>query len=267
MDVLAFLSLPFMQRAILAGAILGALLAVLGVFATLRRMAFFGEGIAHASLAGIALAVMTNLAPLPVAIVWSLGVAVALFFIERSTRLPRDTVLGILFTASMAFGVALMSKMPGYQPELLNYLFGSILGIGQTDIVILAVASAVILGLIFLNFRALTLLSLNEDAARIAGIRADLVTLALYCALAVAMVLGARMLGIVLVSALLIIPAATARIAASSLRQFVVFAIVAAEIAIIGGIILSYFGDLPTGATIVLTSAALFLVTLLAKSR
>lgn len=267
MDLLHVLSLPFLQRALIAGVLLALLLAVLGVFATLRRMAFFGEGVAHASLAGIAIAVMGNLAPLPVALAWSIVIAVLMFFIERTTRLPRDTVLGILFTSSMALGVLVMSQVPGYQPELLNYLFGSILGIGNDDLVALACATAVILLGITFSFRSLVFISLNEDAARVAGVRVDVATLALYCALAVAMVLGAKMLGIVLVSALLIIPAATARLVAGSLRQFVILAIIAAEVAVIAGIILSYLGDAPTGATIVLCAATLFAGTALARTR
>lgn len=257
-DLLAILALPFMQRALIAGVLLGALLAVLGVFATLRRMAFFGEGIAHASLAGVAIASLAGAVPLPVALAWSVGVAIIMFVIEKNTRLPRDTVLGILFTTSMALGVVIMSRIPGYQPELLNYLFGSILGISNTDIVILAVATAAILAGIALSFRSLVLLSLNEDAARVAGIRANATTLALYCALAIAMVLGAKMLGIILVSALLIIPAATARVLAGSLKQFVALAIIVAEIAVLTGIFLSYVGDLPPGSAIVLAAAVFF---------
>lgn len=267
MDLLSVLALPFMQRAFIAGALLAILLAVLGVFATLRRMAFFGEGVAHASLAGIALAVISGLAPLPVALVWSLLVALTMFFVERKTRLPRDTVLGILFTSSMALGVILMSTATGYQADLMSYLFGSILGISQLDILILSLASVIILSAIALAFRPLILVSVNEDSARVAGIRTEATTLCLYFALAVAMVLGAKMLGIILVSALLITPAATARLVARSLRQYVGLAIIYALLAVIFGLFLSYFGDMPTGATIVLTAAALFIITALFRSR
>lgn len=267
MDLLAVFTLPFMQRALVAGLLLGALLAVLGVFATMRRMAFFGEGIAHASLAGLAIAVTAGVTPLPVALMWAILIAILMFAIERKTKLPRDTVLGILFTASMALGVVLMSLSAGFRNDLMSYLFGTILGISMLDIVLLIVATIVILSGITATFRALVLLSLNEDSARIAGIRADATTLALYIALAIAMVLGAKMLGIVLVSALLIIPAATARLVASSLAQYVFLSVVFAEAAILVGIVISYFGNLPTGATIVLTSALIFLFAALLRKR
>ena len=261
------ITLPFMQRALVGGVLLGILLASLGVIATLRRMAFFGEGIAHASLAGLAIAVLTGLAPLPVAVVWSLLVALAIFILEKRTTLPRDTVIGILFTASMSLGVVLMSFMHGYQPELLTFLFGSILGVDNTDILFIAGATTIILTSLFLNARPLVLMSLNEDSARVAGIRTDVVTLLLYFALAVAMVLGVHMLGIILVSALLIIPAATARLLASSLRSYVVLANVCAVVAVIIGLVLSYFYDLPSGATIVLVSTVIFGLATLVRNR
>lgn len=259
------LSLSFMQRALVGGVLLAILLASLGVIATLRRMAFFGEGIAHASLAGLAIAVLTGLAPLPVAVAWALLVALVIFILEKRTTLPRDTVIGILFTASMSLGVVLMSFMHGYQPELLTFLFGSILAVDNTDVLFIAVATAIILAGLFLNARSLVLMSLNEDSARVAGIRTDVVTLLLYFALAIAMVLGVHMLGIILVSALLIIPAATARLLAPSLRAYVILANVVSVIAVLVGLVVSYYYDLPSGATIVLVSTVFFAISALLR--
>ena len=105
-DLLQF---PFLQRAVMASVLIAPMLASLGVFVTLRGMALFGEGIAHASLAGIAIAVLAGMAPLPIAIAWAIFVALALFWFERKTRLSSDTLIGIAFTASMALGVVLMS--------------------------------------------------------------------------------------------------------------------------------------------------------------
>ncbi len=258
--LLEILSYPFMQRALVGGVLLGILLASLGVIATLRRMAFFGEGIAHASLAGLAIAVLTGLSPLPVAILWSLLVALAIFVLEKRTTLPRDTVIGILFTASMSLGVVLMSFMHGYQPELLTFLFGSILAVDSTDVAFIAVATVVILTGLAATARPLVLMSLNEDAARVAGVRTNALTLMLYFALAIAMVLGVHMLGIILVSALLIIPSATARLLSSSLRSYVILANILSVIAVVAGLILSFIFDLPSGATIVLVATAIFAI-------
>ena len=173
------LSYPFMQRAFLAGLMLGLLLASLGVLATLRKMAFFGEGVAHASLAGIALAIFAGVAPLPVAIAWAVLIAIVIFWLERATRLSSDTLIGILFTASMALGVIIMSQTTGYQPELISFLFGSILAIRPEDLWIIGIFTVIILTWFGLSLKQLTYTSFNEDAATIAGIKTKAQTLLL----------------------------------------------------------------------------------------
>ncbi len=249
-----------MQRALVAGAILGVLLATLGTIATLRKMAFFGEGIAHASLAGIALAVFAGFTPLPLAILWAVIVALLIFGLERSTKLPSDSLIGILFTASMAIGVILMSFTDGYQPELLSFLFGSILTIKMVDLAIIAVVGVLILSWFFASIKKLTFLSLSEESAAASGINVNLQTLIFYVALAVATVLGVKILGIVLVSALIVLPPATSRMITSSFKSYLIVSIIVSEIVMVLGITLSFIWDLPTGAVIVLVGAFGFLV-------
>lgn len=267
MEILTeMLTLPFMQRAIISGAILGVLLASLGVIATVRKMAFFGEGIAHACLAGIAIAILAGLTPLPFAIAWGVIVAIIIFALERSTKLPSDTLIGILFTASMALGVILMSQTAGYQPELLSFLFGSILAIREIDLIIIAVVSALILTWLAFSMKQLTYLSLSRDCAQAAGVRVASKTLLFYIALAVATVLGVKILGIVLVSALIILPAATGRMLSKSFRGYLASSIVVSEIVILLGLALSYVWDLPSGAVIVLVGALIFLLASLSRT-
>lgn len=254
------ISYPFMQRALIAGAMLGLLLASLGVIATLRKMAFFGEGVAHASLAGIAIAVFAGFSPLPLAILWAVIVAVLIFVLERSTKLPSDTLIGILFTASMAIGVIIMSFTSGYQPELLSFLFGSILTITTIDLVIIAVASLIILTWFFSSIKQLTFLSLSEESAAASGINVGAQTLIFYIALAVATVLGVKILGIVLVSALIVLPPATSRMLTNSFKSYLTVSILVSEIVIISGLILSFAWDLPSGAVIVLVGTTAFLL-------
>lgn len=260
MILVEMLSFPFMQRALIAGAILGILLASLGVIATLRKMAFFGEGVAHASLAGIAIAIFAGFAPLPVALLWSVLIAVLIFTLEKSTKLPSDTLIGILFTASMAVGVIVMSFTSGYQPELISFLFGSILAITTVDLLIIAAVSALILTWFFISLRQLTYLSLSEENATVAGVPVAQQTLLFYIALAVATVLGVKILGIILVSALIVLPPAISRVGASSFRNYFTGSILTSEFVIISGLVLSYIYDLPSGAVIVLVGATLFLI-------
>ena len=265
MFIWEMLSYPFMQRAFVSGALLGVLLAYLGIFVTLRRMAFFSDGIAHSSLAGIAAAVLFGWAPLPVALGWALIVAVFILWLERSTRLPTDTLIGIFFTTSMAAGVLLMSFSTGYRPELLSFLFGNILAIQTLDILVTAAVAAAILLWLAVFFRNLTYMSLAEDNAAVGGVNIRLHTAALYIALALSTVLGVKMLGVVLVSALLILPAAASRLVTRSFRGYVVGSLFLAEIMIFTGLTLSFRYDLPSGATVVLVGAALFFLAALSR--
>lgn len=257
--LMTLFSYPFMQRALISGMLVAALVSVLGVFATLRRMAFFGDGIAHASLTGIAIAILVGAAPLPVALIWAVIIATILYRAERSTRLPSDTVLGILFTASMALGVVIMSFTRGYQPELLTYLFGSILAIQTSEVWLTAALAAIVLTWVVVCFRPLSYLSLAQESAEVAGVHVRTHLYVLYIALACATVIAAKTLGIALVSALIVLPAATGRQIASTFKGTVIAAIVSAEFSIIAGLIASYFFDIPSGASIVLAGTILFI--------
>lgn len=261
-------SYPFMQRALIAGAVIAVLLAGLGTFVTLRRMTFFGDGIAHSSLAGIAIAILAGVAPLPVALLWALLVALFIYWLEQTTRLPSDTLIGIFFTASMALGVVLMSFTTGYQPELMSFLFGSILAIKTTDLLFITFVTATILLWLTLSFRQLTYLSLAEDSAIVSGVPAKRQNILFYVALAFATVLGVKILGIILVSALLVLPSATSRMLTWSFRNYILVAILVAEVDVFSGLTLSFLYDLPSGATIILfATAVFFLATLLRKRR
>ncbi|MCU0275361.1 MAG: metal ABC transporter permease [Acidobacteria bacterium] len=252
------LQLPFMQRALLAGLVLGVLLSYLGIFVTLRRMAFFSDGIAHAALAGAAIGLLTRFSPLLSALAFSMVLAAMVYWLEKKSPLSSDAIIGILFTSGMALGVVLISLRPGYQPELIGYLFGNILAIRLQDLALITALAAAILAFIAVNKRKLTLLALDREMACMAGINPDFYELLLYIVLACALVLGIRILGVILVSALLITPVSTARLFSRSFRALAWWTVLLAEFTMLAGVLLSYFLDLPTGAVIVLTGSALF---------
>lgn len=260
-------SYPFMQRAFISGAVIAVLLASLGTFVTLRRMTFFGDGIAHSSLAEIAIAILAGVAPLPMALLWALFIALLIYWLEHTTRLPSDTLIGIFFTASLALGVILMSYSTGYQPELLSFLFGSILAIKTADILFITFVTAAIMLWLTFSFRQLTYLSLAEDSAIVSGIPAKLQNIIFYIALAFATVLGVKILGIILISALLVLPSATSRMLTWSFRNYILVAILVAEIDIFAGLSLSFLYDLPSGATIILFATAIFFLSALLRKR
>lgn len=256
MDILQF---PFMQRALIAGMLLAVLLAYLGIFVTMRKMAFFSDGIAHASLAGVAIGILTGISPLPVAIVTSIVIASGIYYLEKKTDLSTDAVIGILFTAGMALGVLLMSLKSGYQPELVSFLFGNILAIRIIDLTVITTLGGIILVFLLTQHKKLTLLSLDEHLAHVAGMRPELYKFLLYVFLSISVVLGIKILGVVLVSALLIIPVSTGRMLSGSFTSLVFNTLIISEITTIGGILLSYYLNLPTGAVIVLFGTTLFL--------
>ncbi len=264
--MLHFLSYPFMERALIAGVILAFLLALLGTFVVLRNMAFFSDGIAHASLAGVALGIIFSINPLLVAIILSIIFSIIIFFLENKYKLSGDTAIGILFTSGMALGVLLISMQPGYQPELISFLFGNILAITQIELVIIGITSVIIALFIFLFLKKLILISFDSETAYISGIRVKRLQLGLNIALAVSVVLGIKVLGIILVSALLIIPVAIGKLFAHSFKTLVVSSILVSEVIVISGIIISYYLDLPTGPSIVLMGTTLFIMGLTVSS-
>jgi zinc transport system permease protein len=260
------LQLPFMQRALLAGLVLGVLLAYLGIFVTLRKMAFFSDGIAHAALAGAAIGLLTRFSPLASALAFSVFLAVLIFWLERKSSLSSDAIIGILFTSGMALGVVLISLRRGYQPELIGYLFGNILAIRRQDLFLIVVLAAAILAFILAHRRRLTLLALDREMAYMAGFNPGIYQLLLYVMLACALVLGIRVLGVILVSAILIIPVSTARLLSRSFRALAIWTVIIAEATMLGGLLLSYCLDLPSGAVIVLTGTVVLILAFIAST-
>jgi zinc transport system permease protein len=257
------LSYPFVQRALLAGVFSGALLAVLGIFVVLRKMAFFSDGIAHTALAGVAIALLVGQEPL----IWAVGVgtvfALAIYFLERKTDIAPDSLIGILFTSSLALGVVLMNFKRGYQPDLLSFLFGNILTIRSTELWIIIPLAAIILSFVLFNYTKYLFICLNDELAKLAGIRTEIYRVLLYVLLAVSSILAIKMFGIILVSALLIIPVSFSKLFARSAKSLLALSILFVEIIVIGGSILSLVLDLPTGAVIVLTGTILFITAMI----
>ena len=260
------LQLPFMQRALLAGLVLGILLAYLGIFVTLRKMAFFSDGIAHAALAGAAIGLLTRFSPLLSALAFSVLLAALIYWLERKSSLSSDAIIGILFTSGMALGVVLISLRQGYQPELIGYLFGNILAIRRLDLALIIGLSLLVMAFILIHRRKLTLLALDREMAYMAGFNPDLYQQLLYIMLACSLVLGIRVLGIILVSAILIIPVSTARLVSRSFKALTWWTILIAEFTVLAGLLISYFLNLPTGAVIVLTGSVLFALAFIASS-
>ncbi len=264
--MIELLQLPFMQRALVAGAALGVVLAYLGIFVTLRRMAFFSDGIAHAALAGAAFGLLTRCSPLLSALISSMLLAALIYWLEKKSSLSSDSIIGIIFTSGMALGIVLISLRRGYQPELLGYLFGNILAIRRQDLLLIIALAVLIMAFIIIHKRKLTLLALDLEMAHMAGVNPNRYQLLLYVILAAALVMGIRVLGVILVSAILIIPVSSARLISRSFKSLVLWTLVISETVMIGGLVISFYLNLPSGAVIVLTGSMIFTLIFTARS-
>jgi zinc transport system permease protein len=258
-----FLAYGFAQRALLTGVLLGLSCAVLAFFVVLRRMAFIGVGISHAALGGVALGVVLGISPMLAATVFSVGVAWLIGWVAARGQVSEDTTIGVFFPTAMALGVALISFSPTYRQDLMGYLFGSILSVRPVDVWILAGLAALSLGILAAFFKEFLYLGIDEEAARAAGLPAEPLRYLLLTVLAVTIVASMKLVGNVLVSAFLVIPAATGQALARSTRGMLWIAIASALASVVAGLWLSWLADLPSGASIVLLSAVLFFAAVL----
>ncbi|MBL9137281.1 MAG: metal ABC transporter permease [Verrucomicrobiales bacterium] len=260
---MGILTEPFMQRALIGALILAPLCALLGVFVTARRMAFFSDTVAHASLAGTAVSFLVGLSePTPGMLVVSLLVAASIVWLREKSGLYHDTIMALLLTGSVALGTVILSRLRGFRGEIHRVLFGDILAVGMTELVL----AALLLGLVILGaawlLSPLSLIAANEDLAHVAGIPVRWFNYGFVVVLTVTVTITIRLVGILLVGALLVIPPAAARLLSRNLRQEIWTAIALGAFSGTAGVGLSYVGDLPCGPSIVLLSITLFFVAL-----
>jgi zinc transport system permease protein len=260
--VTEFLSHGFVQRALLTGVLLALTCGVLAFFVVLRRMAFIGVGISHAALGGVALGVVTGVPPVAAAAAFSVAVAWVIGWISGRGRISEDTAIGVFFPTAMALGVVLISFTPTYRQDLMGYLFGNILSVSAADVWLLGALAALSLGMLALLFKEFLFWGVDEEGAGAAGLPTSLLRYLLLTVLAVTIVAAMKLVGIVLISAFLVIPAATGQSAATTMRGMLTVSLASALLSVVGGLWLSWLWDLPSGASIVLLSALLFFVAL-----
>jgi zinc transport system permease protein len=254
-----------MQRALLAALFLGPLCALLGVFVTARKMAFFSDTIAHAALTGIALGFWWGLAePTAPMVVFSLLVAGAILWLKENTELLTDTIMALLLAGSVATGILIISLLQGFRGELHRYLFGDILAIGPMDVVFAAFLFAGVGAWVFYQLSSLTLLTTQEEMAYVCGIKVRWLNYLFVVVLTLTVAISIRLLGIILVTSLLVIPPAAARNLSRNLRQQILLSIGVGLIGGIGGVFLSYLLDVPAGPAIVLVCIGIFIIFLVA---
>lgn len=253
-------SLGFMQRALLAGCLVGVLCALVGVFVVLKRLSFMGAGISHAAFGGVALGHVLGVRPMFVAFCFCLLTGLGIAFLSRYRRLKEDTLIGIAFASTMAFGVFLIGVGKVRNVDLFGYLFGNILAITRDDLLLALALSGVVLFLLFLFYKEFVIVALDPEGGKASGVPVEAFSYLLVTLIAAVVVVTMRLVGIVLTSALLVLPAATALQRARTIPQAMLLALCDGVAISFGGLLLAYLFDTPAGATIVLLGTGVFLL-------
>ncbi|WP_414526435.1 metal ABC transporter permease [Nodularia chucula] len=263
-DFVNLLQFPFMQRAIAGAVLMGILGGLLGSFATLRQLSFFSHAVGHAALIGVVLGVLLQLNPtwmlLPFTLVFGV---VVLYFIDK-TDLASDSVLSIVLSGALAIGIIMTSFVPGYRGNLMRVLFGDILAINNTDLiltVLLLIASSIF---ILLTLQQQILLTLNPDVAQVQGVPVQLYRYGFIILLSLSVAVAITAIGVLLVNAFLVIPASTAKLISHHFSRFLGLSIIIGSTTSFVGIMVSGVFNLASGPSIVLVQFLCFLGVFLA---
>jgi zinc transport system permease protein len=250
-------SLPFMQRALVAGVVVGVLASYYGAFVVQRRLSFLGVGLSHAAFGGVALGLLVGVNPLWTALPFTVAVAIGITAITHRSTISSDTAIGVFFAASIAGGVVLLTFKQSYTTDAFTYLFGSILAVQPVDLWVLG-GIALLAGGTLPLWGRWAYATFDRDLARADGVPVDRDDYVLAILLAVTIVAAVKVVGIVLAAAFFVIPAAAARLLADTFPQMTVQAVLLGAATAVGGLLGSYALDLPSGAAIILVQAAIF---------
>lgn len=260
-----FFQYPFLVRALVGVMMLSILTALMGVFVVLRRMAFFSDAIAHATLAGIALGLLFGINPTIGAIGFALLVAMGIAATNRAHIAALDTVIGVFFAAAVALGVLVLSNLHSVRVDLIGFLFGDILALTAFDLWVIGILGVVVIVLIAVCTKPLARIAFHAELAEITGVPVRVYEYGFMLLLALVIALGVKLAGVILIGPLLIIPAAAAKNVAKDFRHMVLVAVVLSVLIGVVGLFGSYLFNTPSGPTIVLLGAVAFFLTLLAR--
>jgi zinc transport system permease protein len=260
------LQLDFMRRALMAGVLVSIACGIIGTYVVVNRIVFISGGIAHAAYGGIGLGYFLKASPVWGAILFSLSAALAMGAVQRKTRQRADTVIGMMWATGMALGIIFIDLSPGYAADLMSYLFGSILTVPAADLAMMLVLDIVIVALVAALYQGLLAVSFDETFATARNVPVGAIYLLLLCLVGLTVVMLMRVVGLLLVIALLTMPAAISGQFTSNLKKMMCLSVILGIVFTTVGLGFSYWANLTSGATIILASAAGFLVALTCKA-
>jgi len=255
----------FVQNGFIGGVAAALTCAVLGVFIVLKRSSLIGEGIAHMSFGGIAIGLFAGLYPLYTALVLSLFGTLAISFLHKRRMVYSETAIGILIAFGLALGAVIAKAAGGFNVDLLQYLFGDILTISREDVYLISALAVVVMIIVAIFYKEFMQLTFDEQGSRLAGVPVGALDLLFNVMVALAVVVSIKIVGSLLVSSLIILPAATALQISKSFKMTMVYSLIFSVVSVVSGLFASFFYDTATGGAIVLTSIALFIVAMFAR--
>jgi zinc transport system permease protein len=248
------LQYEFMRNALIAGLLASVACGVVGSYIVIKRFVLISGGISHASFGGIGLGYYLGINPILGAVFFSIASAMGIGIISKKAAKREDTAIAILWSLGMGLGILFISLTPGYAPDLFSYLFGSILTVPRSDLILMAILDIVIIGLVFALYKELLAISFDEEFASIVGVPVNQLYLLILCLAALTVVVLIRIVGVILVIALLTIPAAISEQYTHNMKKIMFYAVILGAFFTFTGLWFSYIFDLPSGATIILIS-------------
>jgi len=264
-QITEYLTMPFIQKALLAGIFISAISAVLGVFLILKRLSMIGDGLAHVSFGSVALSLFLGWQPLYLSLPLAVISSLLILKLSQKTKMFGDAAIGIVASAGLAGGVMLASISNKFNSDLFSYLFGNILAVSTTEVYLSIGLSLVLAITVSLLYHELQAVTFDEETARTLGIKPETIDTILVVITSVTIVMAMKIVGSLLITALLILPAASALQIARSFRSVVIASILISSIAFLGGMFCSLSFNLPAGPSIVMSNLAIFLFSLLFK--
>ena len=250
----------FLQNAVIAGLLASVACGVMGTYVVVRRIVFISGGISHAVLGGMGIAYYYSYNPLHGAVIAALIAALVIGFVSLRYHQHEDTIIGAIWSIGMAIGILFIYKTPGYNVDLMSYLFGNILMVGTQRLQILGFLDIIIVVSVILFYKRFLAVCFDEEYSQLQGIGVLGTYLLLLCLIALTVVILIQVVGLILVIALLTLPAATARHYTSSLGQMMILASILGAVFTTSGLIVSYGLDLPAGATIIVIAGIVYLL-------
>ncbi|MBU1932169.1 metal ABC transporter permease [Patescibacteria group bacterium] len=250
----------FMRNALAAGVLVSIACGIIGTYVVINRIVFLSGGIAHAAYGGIGLGYFLGINPVIGAIAFSLVSSLGMGLVHRKTGQRSDTIIGVMWAIGMALGIIFLDMSPGYKADLMSYLFGSILAVPQSDLVIMLVLNLIIILLVALFYRELQAISFDETFAFVVNVPVNRLYLMLVCLIGLSVVMTMRIVGLIMVIALMTMPPAIAGLFVKDMKRMMVLSVFLSILFTFVGLLLSYYLNLTSGATIILVAGVAYLI-------